>query len=85
MKQYYRVADLVVEMDSFGRTATQAEPYLIPAQSQSDICISTDWCSFQARHPHLSDEDSEYLMSGSSFYHQLVKFDGLMLHSSAVL
>ena len=85
MKQYYRIADLIVEMDSFGRTATQAEPYLISEEAKSDICISSDWRAFQKSQPHLSDEDCEYLMTGSSFYYQLVGFEGLLLHSSAVV
>ena len=85
MKQYYRVADLVVEMDSFGRTIDQAEPYRIPDQKKSDICISADWRALKKCQPHLTDEACEYLMTGSSFYHQLVNFDGLMVHSSAVV
>ncbi len=85
MKQCYRIADLVVEMDSFGRTVSQAEPYLIPGGENVDICIHSNWQSFKEANPHLSDEDAEYLMTGSSFYRQLVNFDGLMLHSSAVI
>ncbi len=85
MKQYYRVADLVVEMDSFGRIVTQAEPYRIPDQVDADIHIVSNWQSFKEEYPYLSDEDCEYLISGLSFYHQLVDFDGLLLHSSAVI
>ena len=31
--QYYRIANLTVSMDTFGRTAAQAIPYLIPRPS----------------------------------------------------
>ena len=85
MKQYYRVADLVIEMDSFGHTVIQAIPYEIEGKHTPDIVIKTDWQSLKESQPHLSEEDCEYLSTGSSFYRQLVEFDGLMLHSSAVV
>ena len=34
MKQYYEIAGLTVEMDSFGCTVGQAKPYLIQPQPQ---------------------------------------------------
>ncbi len=85
MKQYYRIADLVVEMDSFGRTVEQAEPYLIPEEKECDIHIVSNWRSLKESQPHLSEDDCEYLMSGSCFYYKLVDFGGLLLHSSAVI
>ena len=84
MTQYYKIANLTVAMDSFGRTVEQAEPYLC-APAEPDITIQSDWRALQVRQPHLSDEDSEYLTSGGSFYRQLLNFDGMMLHSSAVV
>ena len=85
MTQYYKIANLTVAMDSFGRTVDQAKPYLLEATGNADICIRSSWRALQARQPHLSDDDCEYLMTGSSFYHQLLNFDGMMLHSSAVV
>lgn len=85
MVQYYNIAGLVVEMDSFGRTIRQSEPYLCNTKEPADIVICTNWQSFQKKNPFLSDEDSEYLCTGASFYKQLLKYDGLMLHSSAVV
>ncbi len=85
MKQYYRVADLIVEMDTFGRTLKQAEPYLIPEQKESDIRIFSVWDDLREIQPQLSDDDCEYLTTGASFYYQLANFDGLLLHSSAVI
>jgi len=81
----YIISDLTVAMTSFGRTVTQAEPYRSDAPGQADIVIRSDWQSLKKRQPHLSDEDCEYLSTGASFYHQLLSFDGLMLHSSAVV
>ena len=85
MTKYYKIAGLTVAMDSFGRTVTQAEPYLCETCEKPDIVIRSDWKRLQESQPHLSDEDSEYLMSGSSFYSQLLNFQGMLLHSSAVV
>lgn len=85
MTQYYKIANLIVAMDSFGRTVDQAKPYLLEATGNADIIIRSNWKALQARQPHLSDDDCEYLMTGSSFYHQLLNFDGMMLHASAMV
>lgn len=84
MEQYYKIVGLTVAMDSFGRTVTQAQPYLCD-KTDPDIIICSDWKSLQQRQPHLSDEDCEYLSTGSSFYRQLLSFGGMMLHASAVV
>ena len=84
MKQYYKIAGLVVEMDSFGRTVEQARPYACEP-AQPDLIIRSDWQSLQQRQPHLSDEDCEYMSTGGNFYRQLLKFNGMMLHASAVV
>ena len=85
MERDYLIAGLRVRMDTFGRTEEQAEAYLTQTAGEPDIVISSDPKRFQARHPHLSLGDSEYLTTGGSFYRQLIKFDGMMLHSSAVV
>lgn len=85
MTQFYRIAGLTVAMDSFGRTVEQAAPYATDACGKPDIIIASNWRALQAAQPHLSDEDSEYLTSGGSFYNQLLDFSGMMLHASAVV
>lgn len=85
MIQYYKIANLTVAMDSFGRTVEQAQPYLTDFCGSADITIQSNWGALQAAQPHLSDEDAEYLTSGGSFYRQLLSFDGMMLHASAVV
>lgn len=84
MVQYYRIAGLVVQMDTFGRTLKQAEPYLCE-KLQPQIDIASDWKALQSRQPHLNRDDSEYISTGSSFYTQLMRYDGLLLHASAVV
>ena len=85
MIQYYKIAGLTVSMDSFGRTVEQAKPYVTEACQNPDIVICSKWQTLKQSQPHLSEEDCEYLMSGGSFYRQLLQFDGMLLHSSAVV
>lgn len=85
MEKYYKIAGLTVKMDSFGRTVEQAKPYECEPCEAPDITIQTDWKPLKARQPHLSDEDCEYLETGGCFYRNLLKFDGLLIHASAVV
>lgn len=81
---YYKIANLTIQMSSFGRTLTQAEPYRCEP-AEPDIVITSNWQALQQAQPHLSDEDCEYLCTGGSFYRQLLNFDGMLLHASAVV
>lgn len=85
MKNYYYIAGLIVAMDSYGRIAEQAEPYKIVEPQAVDISIQSEWCTLKEKYPYLSDSDGEYLATGKSFYKQLLDYDGLMVHSSAVV
>ena len=85
MVQYYKIAGLVVEMDTFGRAADFARPYMIDFEGEPDLKVTSDWTQWQERSPNLSDATYEYLASGWSFNTQLANFDGLMLHSSALV
>ena len=81
----YCIAGLKVRMDTFGRTAEQAALYVCPVCDTPDILIQSEPERVKAAYPRLSDEECEYLASGASFYRQLLDFDGMMLHSSAVV
>lgn len=85
MKQDYIIAGLRVRMETFGRTLSQAEPYITKTVGEPDIVIVSDPQSLQTQQPHLSLEDCEYLCTGGSFYRQLLSYKGLMLHASAVV
>lgn len=85
MERDYLIAGLRVRMDTYGRTAKQAEAYLTDTHGNADLVITSAPEELQARQPHLSLGDCEYLSTGSSFYRQLLKFNGMMLHSSAVV
>ena len=85
MKKFYRIAGLQVEMESFGRTVSQAEPYRCEPVDKVDIVIQSNAKALKERAPYLSDDSCEYLSTGGSFYRQLLSFDGMLLHSSAVM
>ena len=85
MKQYYKIAGLRVEMDSFGKTVTQAEPYRCEPFDRADMVVTGNWERVKERAPHLPQESCEYMGTGFSFYLQLLNFDGIMIHSSAVM
>lgn len=85
MKNLYRIAGLNVQIDSFGRTLAQAEPYRVQGDGPADIVVRSNWAALKEKYSHLSDDDGEYIFTGSSFYRQLLEHDGIMLHSSAVV
>ena len=85
MKRYYRIAGLLVSMDSFGRTVSQAQPYLVISNHGEDFEIVSPWPSYKDKYPSLSDDDGEYLATGSYFYRRLLAYDGVMLHSSCIV
>ncbi len=84
MERKYKIAGLIVGMDTFGRAAEQAEPYAIQTDRAADITVVSDWETRKKDYPHLSDSDGEYLATGYDFYKKLLNFDGFRLHSSAV-
>lgn len=85
MERDYLIAGLRVRMDTFGRTEAQAEPYLTETKGEADLRIVSHKDQLKERQPHLSIDDCEYLSTGGNFYRQLLTFDGMMLHSSAVI
>ncbi len=85
MYHHYQIAGLQVRMKTCGRTLAQAEPYLTAMGTQADIVITGNPEILHQQQPHLSMDDCEYLTTGASFYRQLLKYDGMLLHASAVV
>lgn len=85
MAKLYSITGLLVDMETFGRTETQAKDYETTQTGTPDITIRANWQSLQAKQPHLSQDDCEYLMTGDCFYRQLLAHDGMLLHASAVV
>ncbi len=84
MEKYYKIAGLTVKMDSFGRSVRQAAPYETDP-AEADMVIKTRPEMLEKTRLALSDEDNEYMLTGSLFYTKLLTFDGMMLHASAVV
>lgn len=85
MEQFYKIAGLRVAMDTFGRTAKQAQPYLTDGGQPADIVIRPDTQAVAAKNPGADAGHVEYLATGANFYTQLPQFGGMLLHSSAVV
>lgn len=85
MVKYYKIAGLVIAMDSYGRTIDQAEPYLCESVTNPDVVLFSDFEYVRNLFPRLSDDNCEYLATGRAFYRELLNFGGFQLHSSAVV
>lgn len=85
MNQYYTIAGLTVEMDTFGRTLVQAKPYAADPVDTPDIRIATDRRLFAGKEEGVSDSDFEHMCTCRSFYAQLMDHGGMLIHSSAVV
>ncbi len=83
-----KVADLVVEMDvSSDFLVSRLGPYLCDENETADISIDVSKQFYIDRHkenPQMTLGECECLWSGSYFYEQLTRFNGIMLHASCV-
>ena len=78
-----KIADLTVEVPTAGGMAPRCRDYICDDKNGADITIRADLYQ-AAAWPSLSYEGMCYLESGWQFYSELLRFDGLMLHASAV-
>lgn len=83
--KYYNIAGLNVKMSSYGRTDQQAEAYKTDKAVHPDFEVKAKTYLLKDAYKNASEELCEYLMSGYDFYKKLLDYDGLMLHSSAVV
>lgn len=86
--QDYRIADLKVRMACEGRTQQQAESYRADFEGEPDIVIDVAEASVARErelHPELSEDDWRYMLTGGRFARDLLSYDGLVLHASAVV
>lgn len=86
----YKIADIVVELDTFGRTLAQAYKYLYHSDEKPQIFIDREYCDNLGRYirnndPEISDDLVEYTATCTKFYSEISLYGGIMLHSSAVV
>ena len=88
----YRIAGLNVDMKVFGKTMLdQSEKYKVENDgSAPDVTINISEEKLMERMQKNGNafadlNTQEYMSTGAAFYVSLIKFNGLMLHSSAVV
>ena len=81
----YKIADLLVQMDTFGRTEKQAASYMVHTERVPDLIISPEFVDRYKKGPNMTDDECEYLNTGSVYYRRLIHFNGIMLHASCVV
>ncbi len=77
------IADLITEVPAAGGLASRCAAYRVETDEPAQIVIDESKYRPEAWEG-LSSELLPYMESGMQFYTQLLKFDGLMLHASAV-
>jgi len=89
---YYDIAGLRVEIKNcFGRTEKQALPYLAENQSdeiKADIVINVSDERVREKveqFSEMNEDDWAYMLTGADFYAALLKFNGILLHSSCIV
>lgn len=92
IRQRYEIAGLKVVLSTYyDRTRQQAEKYLAKedwTEDKADIEIDREWDfyeEYQTKYPGLNLEAIEYMLTGGLFNRYLLKYNGCMLHSSAVV
>ena len=85
MLKHYGIAGLRIAMNTFGRNAEQAKPYEIPQIGEPDIVISSVEIPPETQLTNYQKSDLEYVSSCRQFYTELLRFNGMMLHSSCVV
>ncbi len=84
----YRIAGLNVDMNLYyERTISQAEKYKVEedgTQADMTIDIPLEKIVAKAAEGPVEPELQEYMSTGAAFYRGLLRFNGLMLHASAV-
>ena len=78
-----KIADLYVDIPEAGGMSPRCREYLTTEEKSADITIRRESYNFSCL-PGFSENDATYLDSGRLFYLNLLRFDGLMLHASAV-
>lgn len=86
----FKIADLYVGIDFRFETLKEQTPIYETTDKPEIIDIvvrASDEAIENAKikYPGLTDNNYEYLITGTGFYNILIDFDGLMIHSSAVL
>lgn len=78
-----KIADLLVQVPESGGMQQRCQKYACDSDKTADITISEAQYR-QENWPGLSGNDVCYMESGAQFHLQLMRYNGIMLHASAV-
>lgn len=87
----YSIAGIKVFMEPrFEKTAGQSEKYKIDGAVKEDADLVINYPNklmeqLKEKAPYLNEDSCEYMGFGTSFYSGLIRFNGIMLHASAVV
>lgn len=85
MERSYKIAGLVVNVDANKLEERRYRVYEIEHTDQPQIVMDGDWSVVKKESPDFPEEFCKYSANSRDFYSQLLDFDGMVLHSSAVL
>ena len=80
-----KIADLKTEVPTAGGLASRCAAYLCGENDGADITIRTELYRYDLYPSRWTEEMVAYMESAYQFYLELVEFDGLFLHASAVV
>lgn len=79
----FQISDLMVEIPEAGGMSPRCRDYFVTWDGEADIVIREELYQLDMWED-VSEEINIYLQSGFQFYRQLLNFNGIMLHSSAL-
>lgn len=85
MEHTYKIAGMLVNMDTFGFTVHRALPYQVEYTPDPDFTIVSDWKAFKEKFPGSSVPFCEYTATAIDFYEKILDYDAMLLHSSAIV
>lgn len=84
----FNIAGLSVEMNCQGELIyKRSRPYLSDDTSKTEITIDIPQRVIEEQHKRLSslsEDQCRYVLMGEYFYHKLLDFEGILLHSSCI-
>ena len=78
-----KIANLLVDVPAVGDLVPRCREYLTDQSAQADIILHAESFKLE-RWKHFDDDFAIYIESGIRFHHNLLDFQGLALHASAV-
>jgi len=78
-----RIADLIVDIPAVGDMISRCSEYLIEDNVRPDIVVNERLININAW-PEIPKDMAIYMETGFIFYAYLLKYAGMMLHSSAI-